>query len=248
MPPKQQQPPKQQRRQTVSVDCESMDDDDFLNAMVNALSHERVIHALRSAITNELKGELINLKTLLEKKDEEFESLKTRVGELEYQHDELQQYSRRNSIRVSGLVETPNEDPAELSIDLFNNRMHLAIIPEEIDRAHRVGKMVEGKDRPLLVKFTSYRARRSVIGARRTLRDTGEDRPKVFINEDLTQKRATLLFKARTKKREKMIQDCWSYDGRIVILDNVSKIHTVINDEELTTHCRPKWTFPQFPS
>ena len=50
------------------------------------------------------------------------------------------------------------------------------------------------------MKFTSYRARRSVIGARRTLRDTGEDRPKVFINEDLTQKRATLLFKARTKK------------------------------------------------
>ena len=80
MPPKQQQPPKQQRRQTVSVDCESMDDDDFLNAMVNALSHERVIHALRSAITNELKGELINLKTLLEKKYEEIESLKTRVG------------------------------------------------------------------------------------------------------------------------------------------------------------------------
>ena len=232
-------PSKQQRRQTVSVDCESMGDDDFLNAMVNALSHERVIQALRSAIKNELKGEMINLKTLLEE-SEEIESLKTRVGQLEYQHYELQQYSRRNSIRVSGLPETPNEDPAELSVDLFNNRMNLAIKPEYIDRAHCVGRRVEGKDRPLLVKFTSYRARRSVIATRRTLRDTGEDRPKVFINEDLTQKRATLLFKARTKKREKRIQDCWSYDGRIVILDNVSKIHTVINDEELTTHCRPK--------
>ena len=97
------------------------------------ISHERVIQALRSAFTNELKGEMINLKTLLEKKVEEIESLKTRVGQLEYQHDELQQYSRRNSIRVSGLPETPNEDPAELSIDLFNNRMHLAIKPEDID-------------------------------------------------------------------------------------------------------------------
>ena len=101
--------------------------------MVNALSHERVIQALRSAITNELKGEMNNLKTLLEKKDQDIESLKTRVGELEYQHNELQQYSRRNSIRVSGLVETPNEDPAELSIDLFNNRMKLAIKPDDDD-------------------------------------------------------------------------------------------------------------------
>ena len=98
-----------------------------------------------------------------------------------------------------------------------------------------MGKRVEGKTRPLLVELTSYRALRSVIGTRCTLRDTGEDRPKVFINKDLPQKRATLLFKERTKKREKRIQDCWSYDGRIVILDNVSKMHTVVNDEELMT-------------
>ena len=229
-----------QRRQTVSVDSENMGNDNFLNAMVNALSHERVVQALRSAITNELKGEMINLKALLEKKDQEIESLNTRVGPLENEQDDLQHYSRRNSIRISGLLETPNEDPVELSIDLFNNSIKLAIKLEDIDRAHRVGKRVEGKTRPLLVKLTSYRARRSIIGARRILRDTGEDRPKVFINEYLTQKRATLLFKARTKKREKRIQDCWSYDGRIVILDNVSKIHTAVNDEELATHCRPK--------
>ena len=183
---------------------------------------------------------MINLKALLEKKDQEIESLKTRVGQLENEQDALQQYSRRNSIRISGLLETPNEDPVEVSIDLFNNSMKLAIKLDDIDRAHRVGKRVEGKTRPFLVKLTSYRARRSIIGARRILRDTGEDRPKVFVNEDLTQKRATLLFKARTKKREKRIHDCWSYDGRIVILDNVSKIHTVVSDEELTTHCRPK--------
>ena len=147
----------------MSVDSENMGDDDFLNAMVNALSHERVVQALRSVITNELKGEMIQLKALLEKKDQEIESLKTRVGQLENEQDALQQYSRRNSIRISGLLETPNEDPVELSIDLFNNIMKLAIKLEDIDRAHRMGKMVEGKTRPLLVKLTSYRARRSII-------------------------------------------------------------------------------------
>ena len=70
---------------------------------------------------------MINLKSLLEKKDQEIESLKTRVGQLEYERDELQQYSKRNSIRVYVLLETPNEDPVKLSIDLFNNRMKLAI-------------------------------------------------------------------------------------------------------------------------
>ena len=50
---------------------------------------------------------------------------------------------------------------------------------------------------------------------RKLLRAT---RPDVYISEDLTQMRSRLLYVARTIKRERKIQDCWSYDGRIVVV------------------------------
>ncbi len=45
--------------------------------------------------------------------------------------------------------------------------------------------------------------------------------------------RSALLFKVLSLKREKRLTDCSSYDGRIVVKDNDSKITTVTR--------RPTW-------
>ena len=83
---------------------------------------------------------MLKLESLLEKKDQEIESLKIRFGQLECEQDELQQYSRRNSIRISGLPETTQEDQVERLLDTFHNRMTLPMKLEDIDRAHRMGE------------------------------------------------------------------------------------------------------------
>ena len=54
--------------------------------------------------------------------------------------------------------------------------------------------------------------------------------PDIYINEDLTRARATLLYKACKATREKGIADCWSFDGRVVIKDVCGKVHTIGNE------------------
>ena len=66
----------------------------------------------------------------------------------------------------------------------------------------------------ILVQFKDYNSKLNVMRSRKRIRET---MPHVFIHEDLTEFRATLLYKARQAKRERNIVDCWSFDGRIVI-------------------------------
>ena len=55
----------------------------------------------------------------------------------------------------------------------------------------------------------------------------------VFINEDLTGRRATIAFKTRELKKQRKIQDCWTYSGRILVKDNDNNIHEISSDIDL---------------
>ena len=92
------------------------------------------------------------------------------------------------------------------------------ITPNDIDRSHRVGKPMKQRLRAIIVKFTSYRARRALYSKRMNLRHTNAGR-NVFINEDLTAKRSELLFNARKYVKDKLIRSAYSSDGRIYVKD-----------------------------
>ena len=85
----------------------------------------------------------------------------------------------------------------------------------DIDRSHRVGRKIEGRERPIIVKFTSYRKRAEVFRAKRLLINT-----KITVREDLTKKRVELLRKCIDKFG---LKNVWTQDGRIIVKDNNSK-------------------------
>lgn len=161
-----------------------------------------------------LKEEVTSLTTQLTRKETVIGQLEARITDLEAAMDETEQYSRRNSIRITGIPETKGENPTAKALDLFNTKMALTppVDIADIDRAHRVGANEEGKKRGVLVKFTSYRARAKVFSAKKELKQTD-----IFINEDLTRKRSQLLFEARKAKRNGCLNNCWSSDGRVLI-------------------------------
>lgn len=69
----------------------------------------------------------------------------------------------------------------------------------------------------IILKFTSYAARRKVMKARKSLKDL-KDRPcRIYINEDLTRKRAQIATAARSAKDAKKILDTWVFDGKIFL-------------------------------
>ncbi|XP_052281055.1 adhesive plaque matrix protein-like [Dreissena polymorpha] len=105
----------------------------------------------------------------------------------------------------------------------------------EIDRSHRTGKPGGPQPRPILVKFVSYRARQKLYSLRRNLK-TNKEHARVFINEDLTQRRAQLLFVARGLAKAKRIESAWSADGIVLIrvLENgESKLKRIASEFEL---------------
>lgn len=176
----------------------------------------------------------------LEETEERVAALEERVLMLETlaqtqedKQDDLEQYTRRNSLRISGISETPSEDIYTITMETLNTS--LALNPpleiSHIDRLHRVGRpKTNGTPRQVLVKFTSYQHRQKVMTKRSALKTTSSP---LYINEDLTKKRDDLLWCCRMAKRNHQLKECWTSDGRVLIKDLSDNIHRINNKSQL---------------
>ena len=101
-----------------------------------------------------LQGELEALRKDVRVRDEAMVNLKKGMVTLRAEHDELEQYTRRNSVRLTGLTEATNENVYDIVMTIFNEEVGLSppITLEEIDRIHRVGKADPTQRRSILVK------------------------------------------------------------------------------------------------
>ena len=206
----------------------SMKQEDFTKAFIYALKNEDVAKQLKAKICDELHLEIKELRETIKLKDKRIEDLETQVKDLHATTDRLEQYSRRNSLRVFGLAENVHEDPAKVALTLIKDELGVEV--GVIDRAHRVGKKdnYRASTRPLLIKFATYKDRDAVYRAKKRLKGKN-----IFINEDLTSKRANLLFKARRQKRDGNIKDCWTHDGQILIKNKHGLIQSINDEGEL---------------
>ena len=226
-----------------------MDPEEFTRCLLTALSEKAVCVAFGDIIADRVREEVAPLKKALQEKEMEISSLKTKVSSLETDLECLEQYTRRNSIRISGVRETGGEDVVEKAVELFNNEMNVSppVSLEDIDRVHRVGPISSSSShsgpRNILVKFATYRTRFRVMSQRRTLNNAGHALP-IYLNEDLTRSRATLLYRARQLKQRGRINGCWTHDGTIVIKDrhNVIRYARTLPEAEklLATHAQPQ--------
>ena len=202
-----------------------------------------VLKTLRSALypqalsdkLDKLTETIAGLTSQLENKEIKITALEERVERLEGECDRLEQYSRGGNLRFSGIPETgEGEDTTAKVVDIINTKMALTPPPppqEDILVSHRLGKRSDTGDRRrvVIVRFNKVTVRDGVIRARRRLRNNDSTEP-IYINEDLTQRRAALAAATRQMKKTHTINDCWTYKGKIVIktLTNVIK---VINTE-----------------
>ena len=148
--------------------------------------------------------------------NETLATMEESVETLKREMNDIQQYSRRNSVRVFGIPETANEVTDVLVIDAVTKHLNCPLSVDDIDRSHRSGKPRASsgpgnnipKPRPILVKFCSYRKKAQIMKVKRKLKNTG-----LSIHEDLTTKNYDLLMKA--SKNSKVVA-AWSVDGRII--------------------------------
>jgi hypothetical protein len=121
-------------------------------------------------------------------------------------------------------------------IILRNNDRKLSL--REIGRTHPVGENKSGKIRDI-IRFISYRDRTLVFSNKKNLKGSNDGNTSLILsfnmNEALTAKRAGLFKKTRQLKRDKLIGNCCTHDGKILVrnITDDKTIH-VKKEEELT--------------
>lgn len=180
---------------------------------------------------NYLKGENSKLKKENVELTQSVAGLTEKVEMLEIKTDANEQYSRRNSFRISGVPEEQTENTDTVVFKLASD-LGVNLDPRDIDRSHRVGMPRAGRNRAIIVKFATYAARRSLYSKRMDLRNK-EHWQHTYINEDLTTRRSKLLYTARQYVRAKMLKSAYSADGRIYVKDMTDKTHQLVKDDDL---------------
>ena len=216
------------------LDSISSDETSFKQAIALILN--------KDVFKNAIAGVLVPEVTALRK---EVTTLKSKV-------DDMEQYTRRNCLKITGVPEERNDNTDVLVMNVINNLVlkenEEKIGIKDISRSHRVGKFrPQNRPRDIIVKFVSYRDRARVYGNKRNLKAYNNNPTKktdpIYINEALTQTRSELFRKTRELVKSRKLHSCWTYDGRIyaklhgvhgrkIIISSVEDLDQFLDEED----------------
>lgn len=196
---------------------------------------QEMVKDIVKGVTASFSDKVKTLETENEQLKTDINLLKEKVNKLEVERDSAEQYSRRNSLRISGLPVGQNENTDKIVLEIAS-AINCDISPSDIDRSHRVGKMRRNNTKDLIIKFATYRARERFIRARNQLKGHTLF-GRVFINEDLTKRRSDILYSARQLRNDDKVPivQVWSWDGRIFVKNSQGECHLINSESDLET-------------
>jgi gas vesicle protein len=178
-------------------------------------------------ISKELKAENAALKEKVSKLEEQVSEQSGQLKMLESKLDNCikwanknEQYSRRNSLKISGLKCEDNANTRLSACKLLREKLGIQIKEGDIDAAHPLPRSRQGDDsdeRPptIQVKFSRRDKRDDAIRRRKQLKGSG-----VAILEDLTKMNVKLMNRL---KENDLIKHNWSMNGKIYGLTTTGK-------------------------
>ena len=223
---------------------QKLSDDDVLR--IAQKMHELLKKDIEDIVEKKVTQKVKPLQQEVDKLTKSLAKVQKELKEVKIHNDDLEQYSRRSCVRISGLEEKIDEDTTQVVLDLAA-RCGVDIRVSDIDRCHRVGKPKtatgENEDisdeprevknkREIIVKFQTHAARLEMLKGRAYFRDRKE---KIFINEDLTKTRKTLAFNCRKLKKDSNsgVEKTWVFNGNVYIQDSDNKKILVTSIEDL---------------
>lgn len=214
---------------------------------------DKAIAGLKSDLTLELRAiiapiitaEVAPLKEELSNLKAEFEALKVahkkpvnnvtplmptnpesshKLSELTFTCDTLEQYTRRNSIRIYNVPLVEGEDTTDITIAVCN-AMDVPLIRRDIDVSHRVkGGTPKSAPDSIIVKFVRREVKAEVMKKKRLLKDSNNYK-RVFIEEDLTIMRRKIIQILKETGEQHSERRVWSRDGKIRAKELVKDQH-----------------------
>ncbi|XP_028042489.1 uncharacterized protein LOC114252182 [Bombyx mandarina] len=151
--------------------------------------------------------------------------MKTQIELLSLGLDRHETMMRRKVLLLHGIPENKNEKLHKSIVEVFTRNMKLPeICIEHINNCHRLGNS-QGKVRPVLVRFCSMEHRNVVWDNKTNLKGSG-----ITVSEFLTKTRHKIFTAAR---QHFSVGNCWSVEGKIVILTPDKTRHKIECKSEL---------------
>ena len=187
------------------------------NAILNAILPPlvtSVVHAVTECLEKFLD--------VMSKREEERcdsargEALSAQVRSLTYQNDKLEQYTRRENVRINGVPEEVGEsaDSSEKKALAVLRETGAVVNDFDLAACHRVGGKPRSGPRGIIVRFVSRRKRTEVMKGKKNLKGK-PDFLNIYINDDLTVLRAKLLGYVKSLPD---IDRVWTIEGKIFAL------------------------------
>ena len=201
--------------------------DDITQLKSSLQSKEREVSALKTSLgkvskTNELlKTELERTKEKLQNQVEEADNLYTTL-------DDLEQYTRKNSLEIHGIPDDCYSTTEEVVLKLASV-LNVNVNSSDIEISHKI-KQRGNNSSPIIVKFISHKVKTSLYKERVNLRNVKvsdmfpsysnavrAEETHIFLNENLTDYRRGLVSRASKMKRDGLLMSFWTIDGKIFL-------------------------------
>ena len=190
----------------------------------------------------DIKEDQAEVKTKIAGIERENKELKEQFLQQSYKLEELNQYGRKNNVKVYNLPERWRGNKGETGNDtmhnvltLINRDLGLNLDRSQIQIAHRIGERKSGgKERSIIVKFVRREDRDLVIKSRKRLKGKG-----IVIADDLNPFFASIFYELRQNVGKFNV---WSDQGQIFVKlgGSVSKV-SYANKDRILMQAREAW-------
>ena len=209
----------------------------------NTLQEQKAeLDSLKSSIikaekeNNALETELSVARKKIEEQEEE-------IAELYILQDNLEQYTRKQSLEICGIPDSAYSSTEEAVLQLAET-LDVPLSPGDINISHTIKRKGPGT---ILVKFQSHKAKSRFYKARTKLKNiklsdvfpnastathVAAGHGRIFVNENLTTYRKDLLRKANDKRKDGLVISAWSLDGKIFLKTSPSGAPIRIYEKE----------------
>lgn len=136
--------------------------------------------------------------------------------------NDLQQYTRRNNIEISGIDEKQDEDTDKIVMSVAA-AVGVNISQSDIDISHRLPRRSDqaNKPSPIIVRFTRRTVRNKIYQQRKHLRTNptkiigNTNTNSVYINENLSPFNKRLFYLTNCRRKEANYKFIWTNNGKI---------------------------------
>ena len=190
-------------------------------------SQKRQLEAMQTLLDT-TKKENVALQREVTYSRKKLKEARDETDRLNEELDNLEQYTRKNSLEIHGIPEDAYESTEDVILKV-GEVLGVNIQPQDIEISHKL--KTRNTCRPIIAKFLNHKVKSKLYKNRTKLKHikakelfpstsyssaSGRE-PRIFINENLTAYRRSVVTKANKMRKDELIQSVWTLDGKVFV-------------------------------